>query len=201
MSKIGKQIAKGTLDSKLKERNIIRTIRRIQKSERRLLREVKSMIDGNMSKDEIVPVCKNVLDSRKSIQKLKRLQYYVKSIQSFYRRAQLALINGETMENIARSMNVVNRVLSMESIDETMSGIENELDELNLNLDQVNEILNDYSDPLINEDAYINNIIDKLKEAKPEEVELKISEIIDQDLLPDVPDELFEVPTKRTLEN
>jgi DNA repair ATPase RecN len=200
--KLGKQIAKGSIDSRLKERNISRVIRKIQKSEKNLLREIKSLIDSQAGQEDIYLATKNLVDSRKTIQKLKKLQNYVKVIQSFYRKAQSALLNGETMDVMARSLNAMNKIMSMENLDETMIAMESELDELDLNLDLISKALEDYADPLIDEEQYINDIIKTLEKARPEEIETEITKIVATDnLLPEVPRELFEQTKKKSVEN
>lgn len=201
MSKLGKQIAKGTLDSRLKERNIKRTIRKMQKSERGLLLEVRKLLENNQ-KDQATILAQNIITSRKTIQQLGRLQFYVKSIQSFYRQAQLALIKGETIDTIARSLTAVNRILSIESFDQTLDAIETELETLDISLDQATEILEDFSDPLVNTDVYIDNIINELENAEPEQIQSKISDIVStENILPKIPEEILDQREMSKLEN
>ena len=194
--KLGKYIAKGSLDLRLKERNITRPIKKIQKSEKKLLLEIKSLIDSGVNNEEIKPVCKNIIDSRMSIQKLKRLQYYVKAIQSYYRKAQLLLLSGETIVEMEKSIQKVNKIMTTESMDETFIAMENESGELNLNLEQVTALLDDldFVDPLQDEDSYVNKIIQTLEQTEPKNIEITINEIVATDnLLPEIPKEIFEV--------
>lgn len=190
--KLGKMITKGTLDSRIKERNIKKTIRKMQKLERSLLFDVRKLLETNQ-KDQAILLCRNIIDSRKTIQYLGKMRYYVKGIQSFYRQAQLALINNESMEMIGKSLDVVNRVLSSDSVEESMMLIENEVDLLDLNLAQATEILDEYSDPLADADKFVDSVIKEIESAKPEEISGQIDKIISiERILPSIPDEVFE---------
>ena len=71
--RIAGEISKSLVNARLNEKKIQRQIRRIQKSETKLLKEVRILIDeGKLSEARLMAI--NVIDSRKLIQ---RRDYYV----------------------------------------------------------------------------------------------------------------------------
>ncbi len=184
--KMSKEITQGLLKSRLTEKKVDRSILKMQKSQKKLLFEIKNLIDSN-NDDQARLLAGEIAQSRKAIKKLGKLKFYVRGINFFFKDAQLHMIKGESLENIAKALIKVNKIMSIDSLDETFMAIENEMEELNLNLEQADQTLEVLDDP-IDEDEYVDNVIKELSSVKKDEIIPKINDLVNLNkLIPPIP--------------
>ena len=184
--KISKEITQGLLKSRMTERKVDHSINKLQKSQKKLLFEIKGLLDSNNT-DEARLLARELVQSRSSIKQLGKLKFYVRGIQFFFKNAQLQMIKGESIDSIAKVLTKVNRLMSAESLDQTFMAIENEMEGLNLNLEQANESLEMLDEP-IDEDEYVDEVIKELSTTKKENIVPKINELVNlKKLIPPIP--------------
>lgn len=184
--KISNDIRKGLLQSRMSERKVDKAIKKMNKSEKKLLLEVKELLDSN-NEEEARLLVKELVQSRSHIKNLVKLKFYARGIEFFFKNAQTQLIKGEAMDDIARVLTKVNRLLSMDDLNQTFFAIEQESEELNLNLEQAAESLSSLDDP-IDEDEEVDQIISELSATSHEQIIPKINELVDiNKLIPSVP--------------
>ena len=197
--KLQKKVQKGYTEARISEKLLFRQIKKIQKSEIKLLREIRNLIDDNQI-DEARLLASNIISSRKTIQKLGKMRFTLRSIQMQFKEAQTALIKGETVENLANALGYANRLINADSIDEAFIHLETEVETLSDNLDQSDNLLeelSDFNDPLSNEDEFVDNILVELGKISKKQLNSKIEEIIKIDsLLPKVPEDIKVAPNK-----
>ncbi len=184
--KVSREITQGLLKSRMTERQVDRSIKKMQQSQKKLLYEIKSLIDSNNEAEARV-LLKELVQSRNSMKQLGKLKFYARGIGFFFKNARVQLIKGEALDNIAEVLTKVNSIMSAESLDQMLFAMDNEMETLNLNLEQANETLEDLDEP-IDEDEYVDEIIHELGSVKNEQVAPKINEIVDiNKLLPSIP--------------
>ena len=116
------------------------------------------------------------------------MKFYVRGIQFFFKNAQVALIKGETLETIAKTLTKVNKMLSLDSLDKTFVAIESELTTLDINLEQNIESFDAIEDPIDHEDEYVDQIVSELQHVEKDKTSHKIHELLSIDkLMPPIP--------------
>ena len=184
--KISREITQGLLKSRMTEKQVDRSIKKLQKSQKKLLLEIKGMIDSH-NIEEARLLARELVYSRSSIKQLGKLKFYVRGIQFFFKNAQTQMLKGETLDNIAEVLTKVNRIMSVETLDQTFMAIENEMEGLNLNLEEASEAL-EFLDEPIDEDEFVDEIITELQSVKKEDAIPKINELVSlKKLLPAIP--------------
>lgn len=184
--KIAKEIRQGLLQSRMSERKVDRSIKKINRAQKKLLFEVKQLLDSN-NDNEARLLVKELAQSQKTIKNMVRMKFYCRGVNYFFKNAQTQMIKGEAMEDIAEVLVKVNRIMSVEDLDQAFLALENESEELNLNLEQATESLETLDEP-IDDDEYVDNIIKELQGTEQEKVVPKINEIVDLNkLIPSVP--------------
>lgn len=184
--KISKEIAQGIITSRMTEKKVDRSIRSLQKSQKKLLYEIKGLLDSNNADDARL-LAVELAQSRTSIKQLGKLKFYCRGIQFFFKNAQMQMIKGETMDQIAHVLTKVNKMMSIESLDRTFLAVEDQMETLNLNLEQTDDALESLDEPIDN-DEYADQVLSELKSVKPDEVSTKINELVSiSKLLPSIP--------------
>ena len=189
--KLQDKVRKGYTEARISEKMLLRQIKKIQKSERRLLLEIRTLIDENQIKEARI-LAMNIIDSRKTIQKLGKMRLTIRNIQMQFKEAQTALIKGETVENLVNALGYANRLVNADSIDEAFLHLETETETLSNNLEEADNLLEDlgdFTDPLANEEEFVDTILVELGKIPSKKVNAKIDEILKIDsLLPKVPE-------------
>ncbi|MHA2362895.1 MAG: Snf7 family protein [Candidatus Hodarchaeales archaeon] len=193
--KIQSQISKSLVNARISEKKILRYIKKIQKNESKLLREVRVLIDENRIKEARL-MAVNIIDSRKIVQKLGKMRFFLRTIQYQFKEAQSALLQGETVESLVKVLGRTNKALSAESFDEAFIYLETEYETLSMNLEDSEQMLedplDDFEDPLDEEEEFVDNIIIEIGKVPKTKVNTKIQELIKIDsLLPKVPSKVI----------
>ena len=184
--KISNEIRQGLLKSRMTERHIDRSINKMNKSNKKLLFEVKKFLDSNNTTEAKLLV-HELVQSQNSIKQLGKMKFYVRGIQYFFKSAQIQMLKGETLDQVARVLTKVNKMMSMESLDQTFFMIESEMEELDLNLEQSTASL-EFLDEPIDEDEFVDQVISELKSVKDDKIVPKINELVSLNkLLPAIP--------------
>jgi hypothetical protein len=180
------EVRQGLLKSRLTEKQIDRSLKKMQRSEKKLLLEIKHLLDSN-NEQEARLLTKELLSSRKTIKELGKMKFYMRGIQHFFKSAQVQLLKGETLDTIAKSLIKVNQIMSTESLDKTFIALESEFEELNINMEQANESLELLNEPNDEED-FVEDIISELKSVTKEKAPTKINELVSlSKILPPIP--------------
>ena len=184
--KISKEITDGLIKSKMTEKKVDRSIIKMQKSQKKILYEIKDLIDSN-NDSEARLLAKELAQSRNSIKQLGKLKFYIRGINFFFKNAQIQMIKGESVKDISNILIKLNNMMSVESLDQGFMALENEMEGLNLNLEQADQALENLDNP-IDEDEYTDEIIKELSSVKKEEVAPKINDLVNlKKLLPQIP--------------
>ena len=184
--KLRLQITQGLVKSRMAEKKVDMSIKKMQQSQRKLLYEIKNLLDSNNDDDALL-LAKELAQSRSSIKQLGKMKFYFRGIQFFFKNAQSNMVKGESMDEIAHVLTRVNNLMSAENLDQTFMAVENEMESLDLNMEQVDYSLESLDEPL-DEDEYADQIINELKTTNSESIGPKINEMVNlTKLLPSIP--------------